>query len=165
MNFQEAEKFYYDLYKNTPYKPVPLRLNKRLFKRLGSTHYYHGRLPYAVDISGNYLSCGNDEDIKDTLKHEFAHVCDVYNRGYTNHDDCWKSIIISLGGSPEKAKKLDNNTRLFKYNIYCLSCKKLVAQYHRLTVRTVHNYDSEYECRTCGCREFEIIDNFKEDNL
>lgn len=63
------------------------------------------------------------EQIKNTILHEVAHALTPYN----GHNDVWKKLFISMGGSGEICSKVDDKVydvmeKTSKYVLLCPSC-------------------------------------------
>jgi predicted SprT family Zn-dependent metalloprotease len=77
----------------------------------------------------------DDSEIKDTILHEIAHAIQWDKSGYLSHDNEWKEILISIGGSGERTADIDRNKIDYKYVGVCSKCGKEVGGWMRMPKR------------------------------
>ena len=90
-----------------------------------------------VEFAAVLLDSDNDAEIMDTIKHELAHVLAFLFDGQRHgHDDTWKNIFLSLGGSgkvhfSQKEFFGENIDEAYKYTAYCSKCGKFIQGFTR----------------------------------
>lgn len=72
---------------------------------------------------------------RETVLHEIAHAIDVLKRGYTNHDNHWRAIALSIGSNGERTTGgKEVKIPQAKYTLTCPNCGR-TKEAHRLTKR------------------------------
>ncbi|MCR4881632.1 MAG: SprT-like domain-containing protein [bacterium] len=88
---------------------------------------------------------GNYDDMWDTVLHEIGHAITYYAYGAGHgHDKVWKSIMMMLGGRPEKS----TNAEFFKPYRYIYKCP-----YCGNETKTLRKYMKGVACGKC-CRNY-----------
>lgn len=123
---------------------IPIKINKRLTTTLGRVRYQRvdNRIVCLnMEFSYDFLSNATPDQIVAVVQHECAHYL-VYRETHERHahDFAFKEMCRRIGCKNDKAifgeeiadlhkpNPLDNT---YKYLVYCDTCKKLVAKYHR----------------------------------
>ncbi|MPQ44029.1 SprT-like domain-containing protein [Clostridium tarantellae] len=115
---------------------VPLLINKRLKKSLGITRYTiikQGRQskikPKSIELNDRFLKTATKEEVKEVIRHEYAHYCALKQVGRHNHTDYIFKLWCKRLGVSNKAtmevKGLQSNKE--KYTAYCVHCNKRVG--------------------------------------
>lgn len=129
--------------------PLIIDLNSRM-RSCGGTAQYS---PYKSLIKLNYrLHRDNPSEIKNTYLHELAHIITrlKYGRnGVDAHGWQWKSVMRSLGRSPERCHKMDvsalkNKTTRIAYKCGC-QVHNITKQRHNKIMRGT----GSYQCGKC----------------
>ena len=135
---------------------IPLKINKRLTTTLGRVRYEKRNnhiVCLDMEFSYNFLSNATFDQIEKVVKHECAHYL-VFRETHERHahDFAFKEMCKRIGCTNDKRifdENIENinNVDDFKYLVYCDTCKKLVAKYHRAgkVVKMPHLY----KCK-CG---------------
>ena len=72
------------------------------------------------------------KDIKDTILHEIAHALDSEKRGYSSHDNTWKSVARKVGADPKSChEKVDLPKSEFNWLHVCPKCNRWWGLYKR----------------------------------
>lgn len=66
-------------------------------KTIGWCNYEHGN--YYIAISKHFIENNNKKRVTEVILHEVAHALDFMVRGFSYHDDFWKSICHQIGCS------------------------------------------------------------------
>lgn len=132
----------------------PIYINGRLSRTLGrvmytfrpSTEEYYVQ---KMEFSKSFLERAQDEDVIETIKHEWAHyyVTKTTKENH-GHDKVFKAICAKIdcasGGMYIQTADIKGRSR---YEVYCPTCDKVVAHYQRMC-KTLKNLDS-CTCKKC----------------
>ena len=139
----------------TPCK-VPVTINGRLSRTLGRVCYTVNSTGYAkstkVEFSRQLLETSTDESIRDVILHEAAHyILTERTHEEHGHDSMFKKVCAEIGTTNDKTTTKVERTvaeeSLYKYIVYCPTCKKVVGGYRRMC-KTLQNLDNCY-CNLC----------------
>ena len=144
----DAIDFFKELCKKHGYRPIPFGFNNRKAV-LGLTHVEYDK-PTKITISKHYLKQGTDQEIKETIIHEFAHMVDLYQRGYSDHGQKFKELCKSFGIDGKATK--ETSFEMFVYHIKCSKCNKIVDRLYRLSKKYKERVETERYKSSC-CRE------------
>tara|TARA_B100000287_G_C20536260_1_gene742867 strand:- start:144 stop:644 length:501 start_codon:yes stop_codon:yes gene_type:complete len=66
----------------------------------------------------------NESRVKNTILHEIAHALDYKKRGYSNHDNTWRRIAVSIGCTGERCTSNSgvDKSRVMKWIAKCPKC-------------------------------------------
>ena len=135
-------------------KYLNISINPRLSTTLGRVKYRANPIyPYAIEFSKNFIENNTDEDIHEVIMHECAHaIVTVRTKEKHGHDKYFKAVCAELGTTNDKMYFNSDNKepqeQVYKYQIYCKDCGKLVASYKRKG-KVIKNL-SFYKCSLCG---------------
>ena len=117
-----------------------LRINRRAMTKLGACKY----MTQEIEISIHLLKNGTWAMVRDTLRHEVAHVLAGSHRG---HGPVWKVWAKKLGARPERTARGEKAKAMpeHKWGIYCQECREVVARRHRRRMK-LHRK----QCGKCG---------------
>lgn len=104
-----------------------------------------------VNLSVHFLAILSDEEIRDTILHELAHV--ISGPGH-HHDWYWKSICRKIGCNPERTAKLDRVPD-GRYKMQCV-CGKTYTKYRSSRTMKSHTY----VCGTCKRNDLVWVDSY-----
>lgn len=146
-----------------------IKLNSRLTRTAGrvissrnpQTNLYY---PSLVEFSKQLLETATDESIFAVIQHEAAHYIATARSGQTHgHDNYFKSICREIGcphdGVSTAIERTVAESALYKYQIYCPTCGKLLSGGFRRMCNTIRTID-RYSCKICGNSGLEIIQNW-----
>ena len=152
----------------TKYENEPISINSRLTRTLGRVCYkphYRGErvIVDRVEFSKQLLDTSTDKSIRDVIEHEACHFIATKRSGTNHgHDAYFKSICAEIGCKNDKTSTKVERTveerTLFKYTVYCNTCKKDVGHYSRLG-RNLQHLESCY-CSTCKEHNLKLIQNW-----
>jgi predicted SprT family Zn-dependent metalloprotease len=89
-----------------------------------------------ISLSKLIMTAFTEEEAMNTLTHEIAHAIDNEYRGRSSHDNTWKMIHQSIGGTGERcytpSEEVKKATQsLAKYVGVCTKCGKEVRTWQR----------------------------------
>lgn len=118
----------------------PVTINPRTTRRLGCCimrqSFINNKViwnPTEIEFSKKFLSVGSDKEIEDVVAHECAHYVSVaITHEYHGHDETFRYYCNKIGTTNNGSRMalnsfLQNNTKVFKYSIYCSECGQLVG--------------------------------------
>lgn len=131
-----------------------------------------------VEMSKRLIDYGSDEQIIDTILHEFAHCMQIIHDNECNHGRTFKEYCVKLGCHPsatakeklkyweeevanEKKKRTNSKQQRrshTSYRVYCAECEEYY-EYKRKTklVKLLEaNESHNYECGYCGSDRLEL---------
>ena len=84
--------------------------------------WFNTGMKFHVHMNLAYFQYEDDLDqFLDTLRHEWAHLVDYQERGYSNHDSQWRRVAIRMGATPRaRSKNLENS--MHKHKLVCKNC-------------------------------------------
>lgn len=148
---------------------APIVLNSRLTRTAGriinrwssATNLYY---PSSVEFSKQLIETATDNSIHDVILHEAAHYIATARTGKTHgHDLYFKSICKEIrctsDGTSTVIERTVAESALYKYQIYCPTCKKILSGGFRRMCNTLKNID-HYSCKNCGNNGLEVIQNY-----
>lgn len=84
-----------------------------------------------IGLSKYFVLHNTAEEIQSTILHEIAHAIDNEDRGYSNHDDHWKTIARLLGDDGARCYDSEKVVMPEGQHLYvCINCSKEV-RYHK----------------------------------
>lgn len=144
-------------------------LNSRLTRTAGrvissrdsSTNLYYVS---SIEFSKQLIETSTDKSIHDVILHEAAHAISIARTGVPHgHDLYFKSICKEIGcendGTSTAIERTVAESALYKYQIYCPTCKKILRGGFRRMCNTLKNID-HFSCKNCGNGNLEIIQNY-----
>lgn len=147
---------------------IPIKLNGRLTRTLGRVQFKYDLFKAAytctlVEFSKQLLETATDESIRDVILHEAAHLIVTERTGERhNHDAMFKEVCAEIGASANGATTTVERTvekaALYKYSVYCPTCKKIVGNYSRMCP-TLRNIDDCF-CSRCKQGNLEVTQNW-----
>jgi predicted SprT family Zn-dependent metalloprotease len=145
---------------------IKVVINKRLTrthgKCIGKYDFNDVFYPYELQFSALLLETATDESIEEVIKHECCHaLVDLETGEHHGHDKIFKEMCQRVGCNFDKSKSNVERTieesKIYKYTVYCKNCGKPVSYYMRAgnVVKHPENYASK-----C-CRDgLEVRQNF-----
>lgn len=137
---------------------IPVRVNGRLTRTLGRVMSkgsdLMGWTPEYMEFSKQFLESASENDILETIKHEWCHYyITKTTRESHGHDYAFQSLCdrVSCTHSRPSTKVTYNKPaeELSKYTVYCKHCgDRLVAQYSRMN-KTLKQLPL-CTCKHCG---------------
>ena len=95
----------------------------------------------AIQFSKPFCELNNFKINEDTILHEIAHAIDAETRGRTRHDNIWKAIFKSLGGSGDVSSADGNTPGNYTY----------ICPYgHKITRLRKLSKNIKYSCTLCS---------------
>jgi predicted SprT family Zn-dependent metalloprotease len=156
-NLEKAQNLIEELLSKTinhPYGNTNLKLCGWFFKgfdrgikRAGLCSY--GSKGKFISISKKLTLQREWENTKNTILHEIAHALDVEYRRTSAHDEIWRNIHISIGGTGETRwnSEKENITQDYKYIGICKKCGKVAGKWVR---KPKYTHDGAYTHKNCG---------------
>lgn len=153
---QLIESFGYS-YTTKPIKLIVKPIGKRTIGNASSrTH--------EVRISSDYLPYLDEDEIKEVIRHEFAHIASFMDMmritGFSHqfskdskilsHGKNWKKWARKFGATPKAKTVLKNNSKN-NYRLFCTKCSKTLGGYKRMSQEKQRLYEIEYYVSKC-CR-------------
>lgn len=141
-------------YGYSKWNTVPIRFSTSMTRRLGHVKFNKNENKVVeIAFQKEYCTYGKVEYVVDTVKHEVAHVLDIMERGYSNHDDNWKRLAVKVGAKPDRVKtdylwQEDYTTKQMKYTLTCEHCGK-VSHKSRM------HQGSQFSCGACNPKEYD----------
>ena len=92
---------------------------------------------------------GSEEDLRDTVGHELAHIIDVVNGNKMSHGKSWKRVMTTLGLPPQRTHDMDTShvKRMERFDYVCEKCGREYSISKRM-----HNQVLRGVGRICGTR-------------
>ena len=144
---------------------VPVSANGRLRTTLGRVRSYRSTcLPIDIEFSKRLLEEGTDNDIINTIKHEYVHFFLLVTTGENHgHDYMFKAKCAEIGCTHDKTRndvesEAMTDPHQFKYEIVCTTCHKTIGTYSRMC-KTLRNLDC-CRCKRCGGSALKMIQNW-----
>ena len=144
---------------------VPVSANGRLRTTLGRVRSYRSTcLPIDIEFSKRLLEEGTDNDIINTVKHEYVHYFLLVTTGENHgHDYMFKAKCEAIGCTHDKTRNEIESEEMidphqFKYEIVCTTCNKTIGTYSRMC-KTLRNLDC-CRCKICGGKALKMIQNW-----
>ena len=106
-----------------------------------------------IYISYYFIESNNEEEIKETILHEIAHVISGPHHG---HDFHWRMICRQVGCKPERCAGNEIKTTPGRYVATCPTCGEVYYAY-RLGKKI---QCCTYGCRKCGARGLFYVDSY-----
>lgn len=119
---------------------IKIEISKRAKKRMGAFFYKNigekiipVKLVFAeILINGSY----KEDIVKEVIIHEYLHYyCDTSTNNNNGHNKFFKECCIKSGISDSTTFKYNNEnnneSKNYKYKIYCSNCRKLVCMHVR----------------------------------
>lgn len=155
MKITEAKQMFVDLCKKMNVELIcPVEVNARLTRTLGRVKYDYNiykeiYIPCAVEFSKKHLEQAPDEEIKDTIIHEFVHyyLAMIDPQIRHGHDVVFKEYCVKLGCAPRAKSTMEVDYTKDKYTIYCSECGKPVGG--RARACKVTKYPEMYRSTCC----------------
>jgi len=117
------------------------------------THYNYRvkteRAPTHHTIIANrrHLETGKEEEFRDTVRHEFAHLIDYKQNDYcSGHDYRWRQYANKLGATPSK----QGNIPLKSDPLYYIVCTEGCFANKRYRKSKTVKHPERYHCSGCG---------------
>ena len=145
---------------------VPVSANGRLRTTLGRVRSYRSTcLPISIEFSQKLLNEGTDNDILNTVKHEYVHYFLLVTTGENHgHDYMFKAKCAEIGCTHNKTRndieseEMMAPTAQSKYEVYCPDCNETIGTYSRMC-KTLRNLDN-CSCGICGGKALKMIQNW-----
>ena len=137
----------------------PISANARFTATLGRVkHNRYTCKPISIEFSQKLLNEGSDNDIINTIKHEYVHyfLLVVTNENH-GHDALFKDKCKAIGCTHTKTHNAIEKAGQFKYEVWCNTCG-LVATYSRMG-KVLKNLDSCL-CGKCNKPGLKMIQNW-----
>lgn len=121
---------------------VPIEINKRLSKALGRScamvkrNRYENTekvIPTKIELSVKFLQVCTEEELKDVIRHEYAHYCSYYSVGLHTHTTREFIKFCNMMETSHATSKSLTNKIQSKYTLFCSCCGKEVGSTDRKT--------------------------------
>lgn len=127
---------------------IPIEISKRLKSTLGQYEYMRGsQKPVKFKFSYDYLCNHSDEEIKNTIEHELAHLmANTYYKKSCGHGYLWKGICRKYGINDERCASFDKSQEGCRYEIRS-TVNNLVIYRHRVNQYVkdnINRYSTKY---------------------
>lgn len=138
---------------------IRLSLNGRLSRTLGKCKFLRCGSKITVtdiEISRKFAEMSDAKTIVDVIRHECAHALAIILSGESHgHDSYFKQICHMIGTyndgtCTDITGSLNDEDNFYKYIVYCPTCNKTLAKYHRIS-NVIKNIDN-YKCKDCGSK-------------
>ena len=146
---------------------IPVLINGRLSTTLGrvTCHKINGIWkPVELEMSKKFLETATIASIRDIIKHEWCHYYVTKTTGEDHgHDATFKAMCARIGCSNNgaKANEIERTVEeetLYKYNVVCDTCNKVIAAYQRMCP-TLRRLDS-CSCMECNNNKLRLVQNW-----
>lgn len=148
------------------YFDCPISINGRLTRTLGKLCFLKkdGQCFYnELQFSKQLLETATDESIISVIEHEWCHY---YVMKQTledhGHDSYFKAICKKIGcsndGVSTKVNRILSEDQVYKYSVYCNTCKSFVCGYSRMN-KTLKNL-SDCTCKKCNTKNLTYTKNW-----
>ena len=140
---------------------IPVQVNGRLTRCMGRVFFTSKSCnPTRFEFARVLLEHGNDEEIEQVIKHEYAHYfLLVTTHEDQGHNQTFKDKCMDIGCYQYNAQnEIAAFKEAYKYDVYCNNCKKIIGQYSRMC-KTLKNIDNCY-CNICKKSDLKVKQNW-----
>lgn len=143
---------------------IPVKINGRLTRTLGRVIMRKSNgvwIPELMEISKQLLETSTEESIISVIEHEWCHYYVTKETGEDHgHDAIFKATCARIGCANNKTKtKVERVVEVHsKYEVYCGTCDKVIAEYSRMS-KNLKRLD-ECHCNKCKTSNLKLIQNW-----
>lgn len=166
--YQRAKEVFTEFCEKANVSPdIELYINPKMTSTLGrvSGETIDGiTYPLYVEFSERLMKNADEESVINVIGHEAAHyIVIMRTHEYHQHDALFRSVCREIGienDGPESSIKWDiDEKELYRYQIYCPTCKEAIPGGYQRMCKTLKEIDS-FECCRCGGSGLQVRKNW-----
>lgn len=136
---------------NVPLSEVEIKTSSRLTRALGNASYKKNHGKHVMKISYPKYQQYGKERLKETIRHEWAHIIQYNIAGIGGHGNTFQYLSDKLDFPAERYEKSQNA----KYRISCKNCNVVNTKTRMCKAVRLCKKDRG-ECQKCGGLEWDV---------